>query len=367
MKVTCDRAAVAEGLQLASAVVAVRTPKPVLQCVKLQAREGAGLTLSATDQEVSLRYVVESVEVIEPGETLLLAERINAIVHELTDEQVTIEVVEDICQITAANSQFKVFGQSVAEFPEIPTLDAKGEGTVELSAGVLRRMIRQTVFATAKEASRYAINGVLWEIKGKKLTLVGTDGRRLAIATGELAAKAAGDLRAICPNKMMHLLERNLPADDETILVRISEKDFMVRTERAELHSILVEGNFPKYDDVMPRGVDRKVELSVEGFASVVRRAALLTDEDSKGVRLSLQVGQMVLTSRAPEMGEAEVRLAIELEGEPVDIGFNPQFLLDAMRVIDGETFVLELKDSDKPGILKTADFRYVVMPVTIS
>jgi DNA polymerase-3 subunit beta len=365
MKVVCDRAAVAEGLQLASAVVAVRTPKPVLQCVKLEAREG--LTLSATDQEVSLRYVVDNVQVEQPGETLLAAERVSAIVRELADEKVTFEVAEDICQITAANSQFKVFGQSVKDFPEIPTLAEGEDGTLQIAAGTLRRMIHQTVFATAREPSRYAINGVLWEVKGKKLTLVGTDGRRLAIATGELAGKAAGEIRAICPNKMMHLLERNLPADEQTLLVRITDKDIMIRAQRAELHSILVEGNFPKYDDVMPRGADRKVELSVEGFASAVRRAALLTNEESKGIRLALRAEEMVLTSRAPEMGEAEVRLPIELEGEPVEIGFNPQFLLDAMRVIGGETFVLELKDGDKPGILKTADFRYIVMPVTIA
>ena len=366
MKVVCDRDALAEGLQLASAVVAVRTPKPVLQCVKLEA--GEKLVLSATDQEVSLRYIVDAVQVETLGETLLSAERVNAIVRELTDEKVTLEVVEDVCEITAANSNFKVYGQATRDFPEIPTLVEGEDGTIEILAGVLRRMIHQTVFATAREASRYAINGVLWEIKGKKLTLVGTDGRRLAIATGELASKAPDEIRAICPNKMMHLLERNLPANDEdTVHVRITEKDVMVRTQRAELHSILVEGNFPKYTDVMPRGTDRKVELSVEGLASAVRRAALLTNEESKGVRMALSAGEMVLTSRAPEMGEAEVRLPIELEGEPVEIGFNPQFLLDALRVVDQETVVLELKDSDKPGMLKTADFRYVVMPVTIA
>jgi len=365
MKVVCDRDAVAEGLQLASAVVPQRTPKPVLQCVKVEA--GEGLTLSATDQEVSLRYAVDAVQVETPGETLLSAERVNAIVRELADEKVTFEVLEDICEITAANSQFKVYGQAVRDFPEIPTLDEAEDGVLEVTAGTLRRMIHQTVFATAREPSRYAINGVLWEIKGKKLTLVGTDGRRLAIATGELTTKAPAEIRAICPNKMMHLLERNLPPDEQTLRVRITDKAIMVRTQRAELHSILVEGNFPNYTDVMPQGADRKVELSVEGFASAVRRAALLTNEESKGVRMALRADEMVLTSRAPEMGEAEVRMAVELEGEPVEIGFNPQFLLDALRVVGQETCVLELKDGDKPGMLKTADFRYVVMPVTIA
>jgi DNA polymerase-3 subunit beta len=364
MKVVCDRAALSEGLQLASAVVATRTPKPVLQCVKLKAEEG--LLLEATDQEVSLRYLVDAVQVERPGETLLSAERVTAIVRELADEKVTFEVAEDVCEITAANSTFKVYGQSPRDFPELPQFVE--DGAIEINADLLRKMIHRTVFATAREPSRYAINGVLWEVQGKRLVLVGTDGRRLAMAGGALASKAAGELRAICPNKMMHLLERNLPAGDETVRVRIADKDMGARTQRAELYSVLVEGNFPKYEDVVPKGTDRKAELSVEGFASAVRRAALLTNEESKGIRLALHKDEMVLTSRAPEMGEAEVRLPIELEGEDVEVGFNPQFLLDALRVLaEEETFVLELKSGEKPGLLKAPDFQYVVMPVTMA
>lgn len=365
MKVICDRGALVDALNTAGAAVVARTPKPVLTCVKLTATEGA-LTLDSTDLEVAIHLTIHQVEVAEPGETLIPADKLQSIVRESADATLTIETDAEAAHVTGADSHFKVFGYPVSEYPPVGAFE--GDASFEIAASEMVDLINRTLFATARENSRYAINGVLMERDGKKLLMIATDGRRLAMARGALSSSAGEGESVIVPTKALHLLARLLDDPGETVKVKIADNQAQFATERATLTTNLVEGNFPPYKDVLPKELDRKATFATDILASGVRRAALLTNEESKGVKLAFSGEQLVLSSRAPEMGEAEVTVPIDsYSGDPIEIGFNPQFLTDVLKVVSSDQVTLELKAPNKPGTVKVGnDFLYVVMPISL-
>ncbi len=367
MKVVVQTAAMREALNLAGSTVAARTPKPVLQCVKFKAANNA-LTLLSTDLEVGCRYQVTAVQVEDDGEALAPAGRIDGIVRESgDDEALTLQTEKQTLHVRGGGTHFKVFGYDPGEYPQVS--DFQGEGDLKVSADVLGGMIEKTLFATAKAHSHYAISGVLWQAEGKKLKLIATDGHRLALVNGSSAGSVKQNLNAIVPTKMMGLLSRLIGAGggEETFEVKVQENQILVRTARAILVSSLVQGNFPKYQDVIPKQTSCKAEVNTAQFEHRLRQAALLTDEESRGVKFSFTPEQLTLSSRSPETGEAEVTCPIKYDGEAMDIAFNPAFLLDALRVAQADSVTLEMNASNKPALMRAGgDFQYVLMPVEL-
>lgn len=364
MKVICNRGALLEALTVAGNVVASRTPKPVLQCVKLTA-ENDRLTIAATDLEVAIRYSDNQVQIEQPGEALLPADKFRDIVRESVDDTLSIEVAQDNASIKGNDSHFKIFTQNPKDFPPVP--DFEGEADFEIQGGLLKSLIGQTLFAAAKESTRYAFNGVLLLAKGKKITLVSTDGRRLAQAKGDLIKGDEKESRAIVPSKALTLIDKLIDDPEESVGFQVRENQIIVHTSSATLTSSLVEGQFPPYEDVIPKDTDKKMSASTADFLSAIRRAALLTTEESKGVRLQFTKSGLILTSRSPESGEATINFPCKFEGTDVEIGFNPQFLTDALRVVDSDDISLELTAANRPGLLKGGpNFLYVIMPVNL-
>ncbi len=366
MKFRFNRQEMAEALSAVCNVAAARTPKEILRCVRLEAHADA-LLLLATDLEVSLRCAVTQVEVDEPGEILVTAETLARIVRECTDDVLSAEVHDSMLHLRGTGSHFQIVTQDVAEFPPVATME--GEPDVRVDHGLLRRLIELTVFAAARESTRYAIHGVLWEVEGKKLTLAATDGRRLALGHGALLEDgAASPSQAIVPPKALSLFTR-LPAEEgASVGVKITGNQLVLDVGKAVVGTALAEGQFPKYQDVVPSDCDRVVELGTADFLGALKKASLLTNEESKGVRFSFSPGSLTLSSRAPEQGEAEVVLPISYEGEQMDIGFNPVFLLELLRVAYTEVITFAFKESNRPGVIRVGDsFLYVVMPVNIS
>ncbi len=369
MKVICDRGAMVEALGLAGAVIVSRTPKPVLTCIKLVASPGA-LMLAATDLEVALRLTTARVEVQEAGEVLALADRLAAIVRDSPDATLTLESEGETTHVRGQDAHFKVLGLPVGDFPALPEFSGEPEFTI--NAQELTRLVQQTIYATARENSRYAINGVLIEREGGKLSVVATDGHRLAVAKGECqAGKSEGEASrhsAIVPTKALNMLTRLLGTSDVAVKVKIADNQILFETESALLASNLVEGNFPPYKDVVPRDGDKRATLNTEVLSSAFRRAALLTNEESKGVRMAFSKEGLVLSSRAPEMGEAEIKVDLPgYEGEPLDIGFNPQYVLDVLKVVGSDQIQMDLRAANKPGVIRSGNnFLYVVMPVNL-
>ncbi|HZZ42154.1 MAG TPA: DNA polymerase III subunit beta [Tepidisphaeraceae bacterium] len=364
MKVICNRGALLDALNVTGNVVASRTPKPVLQCVKLTA-ENDRLTVAATDLEVAIRYSDNQVQIEQPGETLLPADKFRDIVRESVDDTLSIEVTADNASIKGNDSHFKIFTQNPKDFPPVP--DFEGEADFEIQGGLLKSLIGQTLFAAAKESTRYAFNGVLLVAKTKKIILVSTDGRRLAQGKGDLISGGDKESRAIIPSKALTLIDKLIDDPEESIGFQVRENQIIVHTSSATLTSSLVEGQFPPYEDVIPKDTDKKMSASTADFLSAIRRAALLTTEESKGVRLHFDKKGLVLTSRSPESGEATINFPCKFEGTDVEIGFNPQFLTDALRVVDSDEISLELTAPNRPGLLRGGpNFLYVIMPVNL-
>jgi len=390
MKVTCDRGALAEAIGLVSSVVAARTPRPQLRCVKLTAEtigKSGRLTLAATDAEISIELRLEMVAVEREGAVLVPADKLSQIVRaEDTDPTLALEADGDVTHIRGADAHFQLRGFPADEFPDIPGPEAAAKAAAEKkngfthTAGEIDELIRKTVFATARENSRYAINGVLLRRDGKTLECVATDGRRLALARTSLDDAGGEPVSVIAPAKALNMLQRLINDDDEPISISTSDNRIVFALGLAEggpaedcravLASNLVEGTFPPYEDVIPKDQDIRVGFDRDVLASAVRRAALLTNEESRGVRMAFTADdkKLELSSRVPEMGEARIGVDLaSFDGTDIEIGFNPQFITDALKVVDQPDVLLELKAHNKPGLFKAGQgFTYVVMPVNL-
>ncbi|MHC4120961.1 MAG: DNA polymerase III subunit beta [Planctomycetota bacterium] len=366
MKANFNRAALAEALGLLTSVAPSRTPKPILRCVQITA-EDKEVRICATDLEVGINYSISEVQVETAGEVIVPADRLAAIVRESVDEVLVLEASDGKCEIKGADSHYTIYGHEPGQYPVVPGFE--GDAEIEIGLSNLQVGIEQCLFATAKESSRYAINGVLWEIKDKKLMMVATDGRRLARCKVNLTSAPKGDVpdNLIVPGKAMGLLDKIGGSEKDTVAVKLLDNQILMSCANVVISSNLVEGNFPKYEDIIPTDYDKKLTLSTEATLSAARRASLLANEESKGIQLSLEKDKAVFSGRAPETGDAQVDMAIDYKGEPIKIGFNPQFLIDALRVISAADFELELGDPDRPGLLKSGTtFLYVLMPINL-
>ncbi len=367
MKVMCNRARLAEALGLVNGVAVARSPRPILQCLRLQAQDGqnSSLTLLATDLELGIKCELKEVEVAEPGQSVANAAKLSAIVHEVTDKTVTLSTEQDNLEVSVAGSKFKLYTFDPSEFPPVAPKEEGKEVTI--SAGELNRVSAQTIYAAAKETTRYAINGLLLEIAGNKLTMVGTDGRRLAKASATLHAKESEPISSIVPVRAMSMLGRLSASEDTAVKVRIMESQVAFEVPNALLISSVIEGRYPSYDAVIPKESTTKMKVDRLMLLSALRRAALLVSRESRGVKVQLEKSRMIIEAHSPEEGEAAVELPVELEGEPLQIAFNPDYLIDPLKVLAVDQVVLEFRASNTPAVLKGGpDFIYVLMPVSL-
>lgn len=368
MKVVCHREGLLSACQVAGVAVAARDLKPVLRNLKAVVEENR-CTLMATDLELGIRLEVRGVRVEEPGEALLPSSRLIAILRESTDEEMTIEAGPENCVIRGESNEFEMPGEDPGAFPDLPSFAE--EKYHEISAGLLRDMIRRTVFAAAAaEHSRYgATTGILWELEEDHVALVATDGRRLALSQGPAQAKGGHSTKGqmpVVPTKAMSLLERNLTDPGETIRVSFRPNEVLFKTETAMIYSRLVEGRFPSYRQVLPQKLAVKVPLTVGPFQSAVRQAAIMTDEESKRVIFAFAKKKLTLQARGTESGRSRVELPLDFDGKSVEINFDPKFVLDMLRVLEPDTAIsVEMNDSASPAVFRREpDYLYVVVPL---
>ncbi len=373
MKATCIREGLLTSCQLAGVAVAARTTKPILSNVKAVAHDDA-LTLMGTDLEVGIRYELRGVKVGRAGEAILPVARLVSILRETADDEITLDAGDDLTTIRLSTGRFELPGGDPAEFPEIPAFDDGGRYH-EVMAGALRAMIKRTAFAAdKKESTRFAVTGVLWEAEtgkdGGKVRLVATDTKRLALCEGPAEVHGEVDPKGqshLIPLKAIALLERNLTDDGELVRIALKPNEALFQTERALIHTRLVEGRFPPYRSIIPKKLDVRLSVPVADFLARVRQAAIMTDEESKRVDFHFEAGQVTLTARGPETGTGEVTLALpEYRGPVVDIAFDPAYLTEMLRAIEGEpTATLEMTDGQKPALFRIGEqYLYLVMPL---
>lgn len=367
MKAQFQREGLLAAFQLASVAVAARDVKPILRNLKA-ILDGDRCTLMATDLELGVRLEVRGVKAEQPGEAIIPAARMIAILRESTDDELKIEANTERCMVRGASNEFEMASEDPANFPDVPAFTE--EKYHELPAGMLREMIRRTIFAAATENPRYAVTGILWELEKNQARLIATDGRRLAVIEAACTSHGGQDTKGqtpVVPTKAMGLLERTLQDPEELVRICIRPNEVLFKTERSTIYSRLVEGRYPAYREVYPKKTTAKVPLTVGPFQTAVRQSAIMTDEESKRVMFHFDKKKLTLQARGAETGSSKVELPVEYDGKAIDINFDPRFLTDMLRVLEPDTsLVLELSDGGSPAMFKIGDtYTYIVMPLS--
>lgn len=369
MKALCNREGLLAAFGMVSGVVPARSPKPILQNVKLVADPDEGSILMATDLEVGIRHRVLGMKVDQPGSVILPTARFGSILRTSNDAELALEAEGDRLVVRGLRSEFSLPGEDPSLYPEVP--DFAATGYYEVAAADLRKLIRRTIFATDVESTRYALGGVLVELTPESITMVGTDGRRLARMSAPAEARNdAGTVvgSPVVPVKALKLIERNLDDGDPPVHIAIQGTTaVLIRTERAVIYSRLVEGRFPRYQDVFPANVDVKIKLEAGPLRLAVEQASIVTSEESRGVDFSFGNGVLKLSSQAADVGTSHVEMPIAYEGKAVEITFDPRYLSDALKTLeDTAEITAELIDAKNAAVFKTEDrYTYVVMPLT--
>ncbi|NIL95971.1 MAG: DNA polymerase III subunit beta [Planctomycetales bacterium] len=367
MKIKCNRAKFSEAFQTVASVAPSRSPKTILQNVKLDVHGGEGV-LSATDLEVGIRCTVPEVEVQVEGSAVLPVTRFGAILREAPDEQLELEADPQGTRVLGQRSEFKLPSQDPAEFPDVATFDS--DKFHEVPARFLREVIRRTIFATDTDSSRYALGGVLFELTEDHLTAVGTDGRRLAKMEGPALAvngHHTTDQMTIVPTRALQLMERALSDGDAEIQLTVRSNDLLVRSPWVTISTRLVEGRYPKWRDVFPASKDGvAIELPVGPFYSAVRQAAIVTSEESRGIDFKFGKGNVTLAAQTADTGQSRIELPIGYQGDEITIMLDPKYINDFLKVVDvDKTFTLEIRDAKSAAVCKTDDgYGYVIMPM---
>jgi DNA polymerase-3 subunit beta len=367
MKVSCHREGLLAAVQLAAAAIPSRDLKPVLSNIKVSAADDHCILL-ATDLELGIRLEVRGVQVDEPGDALLPASRLQAILREAPDEMMAIEADTQTCLVRGATNEFEMGGEDPAEFPDVPSF--QDDKYHEMTAGGLREMIRRTLFAAAAENPRYALTGVLWEMEEKVVRLVATDGRRLAVTEGEGQSVGGHETKGqthVVPTKAMQLLERNLTDPGEIVRISLRPNEALFRTDRTVLYSRLVEGRFPPYREVFPKKPTVCIPLVVGPFHAAVRQAAIMTDNETKKVVFSFAKKKLTMQARGAKTGRSKVELPIEYDGKTIDVAFDPKFVSEMLRVLNpDDSLTVDLSDGDSVALFRYGDkYSYIVMPLS--
>lgn len=370
MKLTCDRVQLLESMSAVASVAPARTPKPVLQNVKLTISQDGNASLLATDHEVSIHRRLGGVQTDEFGSVLLPAQRTLSILKSISIDTVDVEVDNDKVTVTAGRSKFTMTTEPVDLFPEVEDFNAESYSVVSQSA--LRRLIRRTIFAADPESMRYALGGSLIVPGEGRLQFVATDGRRLAIA--EEDATHVGDvlqsgIQAVLPVKALKLIDRNLEPDGEPVHMAATASLASVQAGNVTITTRLVEGRYPSYERVIPDHSPTTATVTASTLLAAVEQATLATSEETRGVDFAFDrdglLASLNLTSRS-EASTADVTISVELDGEPVTASMDPRYIAEAIKTMgDTEPVAVRLIDSKSVVVFVVDGFQYVVMPMT--
>jgi DNA polymerase III subunit beta len=368
MNLTIAKEQLISGLQAVQNIVATRTSLPILSNVLLQAQENQ-LHLTATDLDVTITSTVEA-QVKTPGAITLPVKKLFGIARELGHSELDLELGEkNACTIQSGPSFYKILGLPAEEFPPLPRF--KEERKVNLPQEKIRGMLRKTSFATSSDESRYVLNGIFLSLKEHKLTMVATDGRRLALAEEEVDVSEKSQGEIIVPTKAVNELNRLLQDKGEMEL-KFSENQaaFHLTGDKGStlLITKLIEGSYPNYRQVIPAETRERIALVREEFLHALRRAEIMTSDKANSVKLSLSRNNLAITANAPELGEARESIAINYKGKEMAVAFNPAYIIEPLNALSEEEVYLELIDELSPGVLKiNGPYLYVVMPMRLS
>lgn len=369
MKLSITREALLKPLQLVTGVVERRQTLPILANV-LMARRGDQLSLTGTDLEVEVAGWTTLDEAGEDGEVTVPARKLVDICRSLPDGaqiSLTTDASDAAVTITSGRSRFTLSSLPATEFPSI---DDGPEGVLEFTAteSALKHLIDSTAFAMAHQDVRYYLNGMLWEANEGQLRTVATDGHRLAMTTAPMAIATGQKVQAILPRKAVVELSRMLAGDGEA-KVLIGSTHFRLMTGEVRFTSKLVDGAYPDYDRVLPRGGRRLLTGNRDELRNAFTRTAILSNEKYRGVRLMLTPNQLKIVANNPVQEEAEEEVGVDYSGDEMEIGFNVGYILDVLNVLRGPQARFTLLDANSSALVEDPAAEssvYVIMPMRL-
>lgn len=350
------------GIQVVQNIITSKTNLSILSHILIQTQQ-EGLRLTATDLDIGISCVIP-VDIQEQGAITVPGKKFSDIIRELPGDEVIINSKKNnLVTIETGSCQFKIMGLSYEEFPKLP--DFKDKQVVRLEQVTLKEMLRLTSFAVSFDEVRYILNGILFKVSKNTITLVATDGKRLAFMERRLKKEIEKDINIIIPIKTIHELNRNLKEETELSLV-LSGNQVLFDLGNTIIISRLIEGEFPDYRQVIPPVSDNKMKVKREEFLLAIKRAALLSTPDYQAVKLELFKDKLVVSKSTPDVGESREELAVEYKGKEMIIGFNPNYLLDVLKNLEVDNIEFELTDSEKPGVVRNNGYIYIVLPMRL-
>jgi DNA polymerase-3 subunit beta len=375
MKVRIGRDELLTGLQRVQGVVEKRNTMPILSNILLEAKQD-GTEIVATDLEIGMRGLYKAT-VLQPGGVTVSARKLYEIIKELPSGDIELTAGDNNwTTIQAGKSQFKVVGLPSADYPALPVIER--EGLTPLAGAGLLELIRKTLFAAGDNDARYILNGLLVTLvmtdKKTSLRLVGTDGHRLAVAEQEVSKTGSKtgpqEIKAIIPKKAAQEMRRLLEeGGDGEPLIGFTKNLMIFRKSGLLLTSRLMEGNYPNYQQVIPKDGGKKISVNRSELESALRRVSILSKDKANAVKVSFGAGKMTLFSSNPDFGEATEELEARYDGEALNTGFNARYLLDVFSVMDGDTISLQMETPLSPCLIQEPEspgFKCVVMPIKI-
>ncbi|MFZ2385904.1 MAG: DNA polymerase III subunit beta [Candidatus Omnitrophota bacterium] len=362
MKFSVDKSVLLNGIQAVQNIISSKAALPILSHILLETGNN-NLRLTATDLDIGISCVIP-VNVLESGSVTVPAKRFGDIIRELPGTTTTINTKKNnLVLIETENCQFKIIGLPKEEFPKLP--EFKDKEAIKIDRDVLKEMLALTSFAVSFDETRYILNGILFKIDNNSLTLVATDGKRLAVIERKLKQSFDKTIKVIVPIKTIHELNRNLSEGGDVSLI-LGNNQILFDMDSVVVISRLIEGEFPDYRQVIPAISENKMQISREQFLLAVRRAALLSTPDYQAVKFEVFKNKMVVSKSTPDIGESREEVQVDYQGKETMIGFNPNYLIDVLKNLEEEKINFELTDGEKPGVIRVDGYIYIVLPMRL-
>jgi DNA polymerase-3 subunit beta len=368
MRVSTRREALLMQLQTVTRAASTRSAVQALSGVQVRAT-GSEIELRATDMEIGLRVPLEG-EVVREGSVVLPARLLVDVVRSLPGESVSLELrtSEQDVEIVAGAATFHIRTLRLEDFPPFP--EAEGDGRVEVPGGAFVSTVSKVARSASRDETRPVLTGILVSANGDELRMVATDSYRLSVKETKLEAPLKGSFEANVPARALQELSRIVAQVGEaelTVTVRTNQVIF--EAGGIVLSSRLIDGQFPNHRQLLPDAFEHELQLAAPEITEVVRRISLLAQKNAP-LRLAFSEGELTVSARTPDVGEARETLPVPFRGEPLEIGFNPEFLRDGLEAVESGDLLLKLISPLRPGLIEAADdsgFVYLLMPIRLN
>lgn len=364
MKFTIIRSTFLEGLKSVQNIVAGKGSQPILQNVLLEAN-GKDLRMTTTDLDISIRATC-ACEVQEQGVSTLPVKVLFSAVSSVAEGVVEIEIdAHEHGKLSAGNATFKIVGLPESEFPRLPTDEEAYAYNIEQKK--LKNMLRRVSYASSQDDTRRTLKGVLMSFKDEKLTVVATDGRRLALCEDEVEFPQSEEKDIVLPSKTVNELQRSL-GEEGTVEIKVQKTQISFKLENTIIYSKLIDDAYPNYRQVIPKETSQQITVDRQLLIDALGRASVMTMDEAHSTKLIFEESKLVVTSAANSVGEAKDMVPIKYAGEKIEIMFNPTYVLDPLKAIDDDEVNILLNDGHSPAVIKCSiPFLYVLMPLRIS